>query len=905
MDDNEKVNGADHRAMDLGNEAATAKLWAVYISEAEKYDKSLVESWKSDMEGMLIFAGLFSASLTAFLIESYKTLNPDPNDSTNMLLNQISQQLAAASNGTPFQIAQSTPKFSAPATSIICNALWFTSLGLSLTCALIATLLEQWARDFIHRADMRSAPVIRARIFSYLYYGLKRFNMHAVVDIIPLLLHASLLFFLAGLVAFLIPVNSTMTAIAGANLLIVAAIYSILTILPLYYLDCPYRTPLSGAFWRLWRKVERIFSRAVSANSSEGESVPFHEETVVEVMSRSAMTNSEARDYRALVWTVKSLADDMELEPFVEAIPDALWRPNLQITYARHVRGLLEDRGVQLLFRVKGLCDSCSTGLLPPDLGKRRLLACYKALWAISSLSQIPVSSTARLPPVDFSPFTTLYHTGRMQDADLAHHSASTRALMRWSTFCAVDSHLAAHIAYLSRRHLNHSEQQDVDLGRITSFLRKYRHTLSAGAMPSFTMPTASVIGELIRILKDIRTNTPYRILFMYLSESACLDSLPYEWAETRRMLQPDPSIPLVGVQNDLTTALTEAIYDNLHRIIGDPDVHWVDATISDLCSLWRPEHTSSIPCAIVHYLNHRKSDRALNRVVWESGIGVYLWSCFPTTISQGPSLSRSNTTSVRPDEVLTSLWVLASLHHVDHSPRASLYARVLEAVSMRGLSRTSISIAAVVKKRILEELSLNLFVNADATVGEVIRSFTRGLFPVDTAIQIPDNWRLEQTTDGISASQLMKYRINEAEIHILAEFIECCNGEDLPYKADETLRILSADTTPRAPIHKTHQRRIANGIAAILGGTRPTELKNSLVSGSFMDFYASVPSTEAGLAQQCTAWLDDHIAREKVQTAFVQCEQALSTDQDSTPFLTRLRAILRGLNRWHTSPYG
>ncbi|KAJ6551107.1 hypothetical protein B0H10DRAFT_1968578 [Mycena sp. CBHHK59/15] len=37
------------------NEALAAKLWAVYISEAEKYDKALVESWRSDMDGMLIF----------------------------------------------------------------------------------------------------------------------------------------------------------------------------------------------------------------------------------------------------------------------------------------------------------------------------------------------------------------------------------------------------------------------------------------------------------------------------------------------------------------------------------------------------------------------------------------------------------------------------------------------------------------------------------------------------------------------------------------------------------------------------------------------------------------------------------------------------------------------------------
>ncbi|KAJ7829458.1 hypothetical protein B0H13DRAFT_1655736, partial [Mycena leptocephala] len=149
--------------------AASSKLWAVYVSEAEKYDKSLVESWKSDMEGMLIFAGLFSASLTAFIIESYKTLIPDSGDSTMRLLAQISQQLAAAANGTTFQgpLPPHT-HFSPPTSSLVCNALWFISLGLSLTCALIATLLEQWARDFLHKTSMRSAPFIRARIFSYL-----------------------------------------------------------------------------------------------------------------------------------------------------------------------------------------------------------------------------------------------------------------------------------------------------------------------------------------------------------------------------------------------------------------------------------------------------------------------------------------------------------------------------------------------------------------------------------------------------------------------------------------------------------------------------------------------------------------------------------------------------------------
>ncbi|KAJ7116864.1 hypothetical protein C8R44DRAFT_627483, partial [Mycena epipterygia] len=130
---------------DPSHDSAAAKLWSVYVREAEKYDRALVESWKSDMEGMLIFAGLFSASLTAFLIESYKTLTQDSGETTVLLLAQISQQLAAAANGTNLTITPSTA-FTPPATSLVCNGFWFVSLGLSLTCALIATLLEQWAR---------------------------------------------------------------------------------------------------------------------------------------------------------------------------------------------------------------------------------------------------------------------------------------------------------------------------------------------------------------------------------------------------------------------------------------------------------------------------------------------------------------------------------------------------------------------------------------------------------------------------------------------------------------------------------------------------------------------------------------------------------------------------------------
>ncbi|KAJ6556040.1 hypothetical protein B0H19DRAFT_869344, partial [Mycena capillaripes] len=121
--------------------------WSIYINEAERYDKGLVESWKADMEGMLIFSGLFSASLTAFLLESYRTLQPDTGAATVELLTRIVQELAANSSSASVPSPDGS-KFQPTPSSLVCNALWFISLTLAITCALLATLVEQWAREF-------------------------------------------------------------------------------------------------------------------------------------------------------------------------------------------------------------------------------------------------------------------------------------------------------------------------------------------------------------------------------------------------------------------------------------------------------------------------------------------------------------------------------------------------------------------------------------------------------------------------------------------------------------------------------------------------------------------------------------------------------------------------------------
>jgi hypothetical protein len=59
--------------------------------------------------------------------------------------------------------------FSPPSHAIWINLLWFLSLTINLTCALLATLLQQWAR--------RYNPDKRARIRAFFSEGVDKLHL--------------------------------------------------------------------------------------------------------------------------------------------------------------------------------------------------------------------------------------------------------------------------------------------------------------------------------------------------------------------------------------------------------------------------------------------------------------------------------------------------------------------------------------------------------------------------------------------------------------------------------------------------------------------------------------------------------------------------------------------------------
>ncbi|KAG2357066.1 hypothetical protein BDR07DRAFT_1243790, partial [Suillus spraguei] len=66
---------------------ANSKFWAAYKKISGEYDDKMVQNYNDSIDTIMLFAGLFSAVNTAFVI----AMQPNPADTTNDLLVQLMQ----------------------------------------------------------------------------------------------------------------------------------------------------------------------------------------------------------------------------------------------------------------------------------------------------------------------------------------------------------------------------------------------------------------------------------------------------------------------------------------------------------------------------------------------------------------------------------------------------------------------------------------------------------------------------------------------------------------------------------------------------------------------------------------------------------------------------------------------
>lgn len=118
----------------------------------------------------------------------------------------------------------------------------------------------------------------------------------AVVEIIPFLLHLSLLFFLAGLFAYLLAINDIVAYLILGILVACTVIYTLITFLPAFCLNCPYRTPLSPLTWNILRTFRPLHYRdATGRKRTVGADM-----SMKDAQEHSAVEISSERDERLL-----------------------------------------------------------------------------------------------------------------------------------------------------------------------------------------------------------------------------------------------------------------------------------------------------------------------------------------------------------------------------------------------------------------------------------------------------------------------------------------------------------------------------------------------------------------------------------------------------------------------------
>jgi hypothetical protein len=364
--------------------------------------------------------GLFASTVATFISISYQSLQQDPNAITQSLLTQISQQLPVSSNATTSNaspLINAQHPFSPPATAVFVNSVWFVSLVLSLTCALMATMLQQWTRRYRQLTQRNYPPHVRAHIREYFARGADRFHISTLVETLPALLLISVLLFFSGLVVFAFRGNIIIAYITVATVTFCVLWYIILTLAPIIFHDCPYQTPLSTPLWFCAQVIQlSVFSVAFHVAKffrnklrivTTGVVEAFHDlqinkkksfsQGMISTLEGSAKRFSLDIYRTALCRTLDLIDEDHELEEFVAGIPglseskalrrfDPLSDPLSPHDVGRAVLAALPGPTTfheQLPWSIVQLSQRAITSGLSEFVQKRRTQACLKALYYI------------------------------------------------------------------------------------------------------------------------------------------------------------------------------------------------------------------------------------------------------------------------------------------------------------------------------------------------------------------------------------------------------------------------------------------------------------------------------------------------------------------------------------------
>ena len=199
---------------------------------------------------------------------AYALLQQDNSQVSVVLLSQISTQLSNLTlisphiNGTVIPSILGATTFHPATAARWINSLWFLSLILSLTSAVLGILAKQWIREYLKWNTATGAPKDNILVRQIRTEAWDDWHAPALIASIPALLELAIVLFVCGLTIFLWTLDFIVAIIVTISVVNFLLLITILTALPTMFKRCPYRSPTAWAFLALWKLSKRhVLSR--------------------------------------------------------------------------------------------------------------------------------------------------------------------------------------------------------------------------------------------------------------------------------------------------------------------------------------------------------------------------------------------------------------------------------------------------------------------------------------------------------------------------------------------------------------------------------------------------------------------------------------------------------------------
>ncbi|KAJ7636547.1 hypothetical protein FB45DRAFT_447674 [Roridomyces roridus] len=212
------------------------KFWNAYKAVSDEYDREYQQKYGTDLDTTLIFAGLFSAVSSAFII-------------------QVQPQVQGPNPLTLVLVAQS---------------LLYISLGATLLAALLAVLGKQWLMYYSLAGKSQGTIAERGLETQRKFDGLRRWKFDAIMQLFPLMLQFALLIFAVALSVYLWTIHHALAVIAMIFTATGFISYCGFLISAVAFADSPFQSPLAYPLKQLWIAIADILDKAARLQTYQG-----------------------------------------------------------------------------------------------------------------------------------------------------------------------------------------------------------------------------------------------------------------------------------------------------------------------------------------------------------------------------------------------------------------------------------------------------------------------------------------------------------------------------------------------------------------------------------------------------------------------------------------------------------